>query len=104
MASIEERIAKAEALWHSGAQAELTLDHALAYRLYTEAHDAIMDCPRLHQDAHVRLRRVNLKLGHYRELLGDWFLHMFAPLGVFELVAYFARSDGASSALCKRNA
>ena len=40
----------------------------------------------------------------YTELLGDWFLHFLAPVGVFELVAYFAKSDGAASALCKRNA
>jgi hypothetical protein len=104
MESIEQRIEKAETLWHSGAQAELTEDYALAYRLYTEAHDAIMDCARLHQYAHVQLRRVNLKLGNYTELLGDWFLRLFAPLGIFELVAYFARSDGSGSVLCKRNA
>ena len=104
METVEQRIEKAETLWRSGAQAELGQDYALAYRLYTEAHDAIMDCARLHQHAHVQLRRVNLKLGNYTELLGDWFLHFLAPVGVFELVAYFAKSDGAASALCKRNA
>ena len=102
MESIDHRIRSAEALWNSGAQAELAGDDTLAYLLYTEAHDAIMDCPRLHQNAHVQLRRVNLRLGHYTELLGDWFLHIFAPLGIFELVAYFAKSDGSGSALCKR--
>ncbi len=104
MEAIEQRIEKAEALWQRGAQAELSQDYATAYRLYTEAHDGIMDCPRLHQNAHVQLRRVNLKLGNYTELLGDWFLHIFAPLGIFEVVAYFAKSDGSVSALCKRNA
>jgi len=63
-----------------------------------------MDCPRCNQNAHVQLRRVNLKLGNYTELLGDWFLHMLAPLGIFELVAYFAKTDGSDSVLCKRNA
>ena len=104
MEPIEQRIEKAERLWRNGAQAELGQDYALAYRLYTEAHDAIMDCARLHQHAHVQLRRVNLQLGNYTELLGDWFLHFLAPLRIFELVAYFARTDGAGSALCKRNA
>lgn len=103
MESLEQRIEKAEALWHSGARAEQVQDYALAYRLYTEAHDGIMDCARLHQHAHVQLRRVNLKLGNYAELLGDWFLHILAPLGVFELVAYFTRADGAGSVLCKRS-
>jgi hypothetical protein len=104
MDSIEQRIKKAEGLWRSGEQAEHTQDYALAYRLYTEAHDVIMDCARLHQNAHVRLRRLNLKLGNYRELMGDWFLHIVAPLGVFELIAYLAKADGAGSVLCKRNA
>ena len=103
MASIEQRIEQAETLWRSGAKAELTHNYALAYRLYTQAHNAIMDCPKLHQHAHVQLRRVNFKLGHYTELLGDWFLHLFAPLGIFEVVAYFARTDGAGSKLCKRS-
>jgi len=104
MEPIEQRIETAETLWRNGAQAELNRDYALAYRLYTEAHDTIMDCARLHQNAHVQLRRVNLQLGNYAELLGDWFLHFLAPLRIFELVAYFARTDGAGSALCKRNA
>jgi hypothetical protein len=104
MEAIEQRIEKAEALWQRGAQAELIQDYVTAYHLYTEAHDGIMDCPRLHQHAHVQLRRVNRQLGNYTELLGDWFLHLFAPLGVFELVAYFASTDGAGSVLCKRNA
>jgi hypothetical protein len=103
MASIEQRIEKAEALWKSGAQAELEQDYALAYQLYTEAHDGIMDCAKLHQYAHQQLRRVNLKLGNYTELMGDWFLHFLAPLGVFELVAYFAKTDAFSSVLCKRH-
>jgi hypothetical protein len=103
MESIAQRIEKAEALWHSGAQAEQVQDYALAYRLYTEAHDGIMDCARLHQYAHVQLRRVNLRLGNYTELLGDWFLHLVAPLGIFELIAYLAKTDGAGSPLCKRS-
>jgi hypothetical protein len=103
MDSIEQRIEKAEALWRSGAHAEARGDYAMAYQLYTEAHDGIMDCARLHQHAHVQLRRVNLKLKNYSELLGDWFLHFLAPLGIFELVAYFSRSDGTGSPLCRRS-
>jgi hypothetical protein len=104
VATIEQRIAKSEALWRDGALAEARGDYKAAYLLYTEAHDGIMDCPRWHQHAHVQLRRVNLKLGHYTELLGDWFLHLFAPLGIFELVAYFAKADGTGSPLCRRHA
>jgi hypothetical protein len=102
--AIAQRIEQAEALWRDGALAEARGDYTTAYQLYTEAHDGIMDCARLHQHAHVQLRRVNLKLGNYVELLGDWFLHLLAPLGIFELVAYFAKADGTGSPLCRRNA
>ena len=104
METIELRIDTAEHLWHSGAQAESTADYALAYQLYTEAHDLIMDCAQLHQRAHEQLRRVNIKLGHYSELSGDWLLHFLAPLGVFELVAWLSKTDAFGSALCKREA
>jgi hypothetical protein len=103
MESIERRSEKANCLWSNALNAESLGDYAKAYGLHTEAHDLIMDCARLHQKAHVHLRRVNLKLGHYGELTTDWLLHLFAPLGVFELVSYFAKSGAFGSEFCKRN-
>ena len=100
---IEERIEQAEKLWEQGAQAESANDYNLAYTLYTQAHDTIMDCARLHKRAHENLRRVNLKLGNYGELTTDWLLHLFTPLGVFEAVSYFSKTDAFGSVLCKRN-
>lgn len=99
---IEKRIRLAEDLWSQGEKAEGLGDNALAYQLYTQAHDAIMDCAKFHQRAHTYLRRVNLKLGNYGELGTDWLLHLFAPLGVFELVSYFSKTDAFGSLLCSR--
>ena len=103
MDSIEERARIAEELWNSALKAESRGDYRKAYKLYTDAHDLITDCARLHQLAHVNLRRVNLEIGNYGELVTDWLLHLFAPLGVFELVAYFAKTDTFSSEFCKRS-
>lgn len=103
MMSIEQRITGAEMLWDEGMQAEGLANYQLAYELYTQAHDSIMDCARLHQQAHQHLRRVNLKLGNYGEWITDWLLHFFAPLGVFELVSWFSKTDAFGSILCKRN-
>lgn len=104
MDSIEKRSEKADQLWASAALAESAGEYAEAYALCTEAHDLIMDCARLHQLAHVHLRRVNLKCGNYAELATDWLLHIFAPLGVFELVSYFSKTDAFGTLFCKRGA
>ena len=104
MKPIEERIKLAEALWASGEKAEASGDYSLAYTLYTEAHDEIMDCARLHQLAHEKLRVINLKLGNYGELITDWLLHYFAPLGVFELVSRRLKTDAQFAAFCRRKA
>ena len=101
---IERRAQIAEELWSSALDAESRGDYSEAYRLHTDAHDLIMDCARLHQAAHVHLRRVNLKIGNYGELATDWLLHIFAPLGVFELVSYFAKTGTFGAAFCKRSA
>lgn len=99
---LSQRIAQAQALWQRGLDAESRLQYPEAYRLHTQAHDLIIDCPQLHQQAHEQLRRVNWKLGHYGELVTDWALHLFAPLGVFEMVAYFAKQPGRLLAPCVR--
>lgn len=102
--TIEQRIKLAEQLWEQGKTAEFNNNYQLAYELHTQAHDTIMDCAKLHQKAHENLRRVNRELGNYGELITDWLLHCFAPLGVFEMVSYFSKTDAFGSVLCKRNA
>lgn len=96
------RIEQAQQLWEMGKQAEDLQNYGRAHELYTEAHDLVVDCARLHQKAHERLRVVNLKLGNYGDLITDWSLHYVAPLKVFEIVAYFARSEGHIAAFCRR--
>ncbi|MCR9104474.1 MAG: hypothetical protein NXI15_04215 [Gammaproteobacteria bacterium] len=104
MDTIEERAKTANELWTSALKAEAEGNYIEAYKLHTEAHDLIMDCARLHQAAHVHLRRVNYQIGNYGELVTDWLLHLFAPLGVFELVSYFSRTGVFGAAFCKRSA
>jgi hypothetical protein len=103
MQTIEQRIAQAKVLWNQGSDAETAGDYPLAYALYTQAHDQVIDCASFHQHAHERLRVVNWKLGHYGELITDWLLHAFAPLGVFALVSYFAKSGTFGADLCKQS-
>src|SRR5262245_61351544 len=102
MNTIEERARIADQLWASATRAEALGNYLQAYDLHTEAHDLIMDCARLHQVAHVHLRRVNLKIGNYGELATDWLLHLFSPLGVFELVSYFSKTGTFGTLFCKR--
>jgi hypothetical protein len=83
-------------------EAESLGDYSQAYELHTQAHDLIMDCARLHHAAHVHLRRVNFEIGNYGELLTGWLLHIFAPLGVFEVVSYFSKTGVLESDFCKR--
>jgi len=64
MDSIEHREEEANRLCNKALDAEFLEDYAQAYDLHTEAHKLIMDCARLHQAAHVHLRRINLKLGN----------------------------------------
>ena len=102
MTPIETRAEQASLLWQQGMAAEAMGDLHRAYALFTEAHDLVIDCANLHRKAHEHLRGVNLKLGNVVELATDWALHCFAPLGVFELVAYFAKSDAARSVICRQ--
>ena len=103
MESINTRIQAAESLWLLGEEAEHLENYSLAHQRYTEAHDIIMDCARLHQLSHEKLRRVNWKLGNYGELVTDWLLHIFAPLGVFELVSRLSKTEAIGALICKRN-
>ena len=56
MVDLEARASAAEELWKTGFDAEENGDHQAAYALFTEAHDLIMDCAKLHQYSHVQLR------------------------------------------------
>ncbi len=103
MEPLEIRIEKAEKYWAEGKEAERVCEFELAYKLFTEAHDLIMDCANHHQKAHEELRRINYKVGNYGELITDWLLHFFAPLGVFELVSYFSKTEAFGNVICKRS-
>ena len=102
MDAIDIRVAKANTLWQEGQRAEDARDYQTAYQLYTDAHDLVIDCPKLHQSAHEYLRRVNFKTRNYSELATDWALHFLAPLKIFEIVAWFSKSDGKFAAACRR--
>lgn len=104
ISDIDARIALAKQLWQQGLDAESIKDFHQAHQLYTQAHDLITDCARLHQYAHKQLRRVNWRIGNYGELMTDWALHFFTPFGVFEVVAHFSKQPGRFHAGCTRNA
>lgn len=103
MDDIARRSRDAERLWSQG-DAALVAGHAeQAYRLYTEAHDLVTDCPKLHLRAHRQLRRVTRARDPRGEYLTDTLLVALAPLGVFELIAVFFRSRVARTADCRRS-
>jgi len=104
MHDIAQRIHEADTLWKLGDDRLSSEDGAGAYRLYTQAHDLVTDCPSLHLQAHRRLRRVSARHGHRFEQLTDSALIALAPLGVFELIAWFKRSSSAADQACKRAA
>lgn len=104
MASLEARIEQAKNIWIEGLSCEQAGELQLAYTYYTEAHNLIMDCAKHHQKSHMHLRRINFKLGNYSELVTDWLLHLFSPLGVFEMVSYFSKTEAFGNDICKRKA
>jgi len=102
MSTIESRVRDAGALWQQGDALLAAGDGAAAYRAYTQAHDLITDCPRLHETAHRKLRQVSRQHGHRGEIITDTVLVWLAPLRVFELIALAMRSRVAAEALCRR--
>jgi len=104
MEAIGPRSAAAESLWRDGDAALASGQLEQAYRCYTAAHDQVTDCPRLHLEAHRRLRRVTRRRDPRGEYLTDTLLVKLAPLGVFELIALYFRSRVAGSAECRRGA
>ncbi len=101
MDRLEDRIARAEALFTEAEACEARGELDAAYARFTEGHDLIVDCPRMHLVAHRHLLRVNRALGR-REALTDRLLLLFAPLGVFELVGFFQRKSLVVPAACAR--
>lgn len=75
---------------------------AQAYALLRRAHDAVVDCPRLHQHVHRQLLRLNRRRGAYREMAIDALLLMTAPFGSFELVARFMKGHVLGGEICRR--
>jgi len=104
MQDLPTRIAEAERLWTAGDAALAAGNPELAYRHYTEAHDRVTDCPRLHLRAHRQLRRVTRQRRPRGEYYTDTALLLLAPLGIFELIAWVLRSKVAGAALCRRGA
>ena len=101
MEDFDARQARAMALWKAGDASVQAGDHAEAYAQFTAAHDLIMDCPRLHLAAHRQLRQVTRLHRDKREFWTDTFLIWFAPIGIFELVAFAMRSKVWRAALCR---
>jgi hypothetical protein len=104
MNDIQQRVKDAKSLWAQGDAAFKQGNHSDAYRLYTEAHDLITDCPELHRQAHEKLAVVNALNGRRGEYLTDQFLLWAAPFGMFQLLAVFFRSRVIGADLCKRAA
>lgn len=104
MEDIRVRSQKATMLWSKGDAAFKGKDLTEAYRLYTEAHDLVTDCPTLHRQAHGKLASVNKLNGRRGELFTDQFLLATAPLGIFTVIAWFFRSQVTGDALCKKAA
>lgn len=102
MSSIAQRAEQAETLWLQGDALLAAGDGRAAYAAYTQAHDLVTDCPRLHAHAHRQLRRVSGTHGHRGEVLTDNLLVWLSPLGIFELIAKTMRSRVATAAVCRR--
>ncbi len=104
MDEIHERAKQAQSLWSQGDAAFKSNDLAEAYRLYTQAHDLVTDCPALHKQAHQKLAAVNRLNGRRGELFTDRFLLATAPIGIFTVIAWFFRSRVVGDALCRKAA
>ena len=104
MSQIEARNTRAVELWAAGDACLERDDRAGAYAHYTAAHDLIMDCPRLHLASHRYLRQVTRFHTDKREFWTDTFLIWFAPLGIFEAIAFAQRSKVWRAAECRRGA
>lgn len=94
---------QAEAEWARGEHCERAGQLDAAYRHFRAAHDLVVDCPRLHQQAHRHLLRINLQRRGWRELLTDVVLLSLAPLWIFEVVAYAMKKQVLGGQVCRRS-
>ena len=103
MSDIIDIARQAEAAWQLGMRHEQAgrLDEALL--AFRQAHDLVVDCPRLHQRAHRHLRRLNLRRRAWRDLMTDVFLLGLAPLAIFEIVAYLMKRHVLGGVICARS-
>ncbi len=98
----ELRLNQALSLKQKAFKAKQSNDYLQAYVLMTEAHDLVIDCPKQHALMHDELRHINWKIKNYGELMGDCFLAIFRPLGVFEVLAYVLKRQIISDDRCRR--
>lgn len=95
---------QAEAAWQLGLLEEQAGRLEAAFEHFRQAHDLVVDCPRLHQKAHQHLRRLNTRRQAWRDWLTDVFLLGLAPVGVFELVAWLMKRQVLGGEWCARGA
>jgi len=102
MTSPQDIARQAEAAWQLGLHEEQAGRLDAAYEHFRQAHDLVVDCPRLHEKAHQHLRRLNTRRQAWRELLTDLFLLGLAPVGVFEIVAWMMKRQVLGGEWCAR--
>lgn len=98
----EIRLSQALDLKTQALKAKQSNDYLQAYALMTEAHDLVVDCPKQHALMHKELLRINWQIRNYGELMGDCFLAVFKPLGVFEVLAYVLKHQIIDDERCRR--
>ncbi|MBV1921304.1 MAG: hypothetical protein KUG73_11525 [Pseudomonadales bacterium] len=98
----ELRLHQALTLKQLALSAKQSNDYLKAYALMTEAHDLVVDCPKQHALMHDELRHINWKIKNHGELMGDCFLAVFRPLGIFEVLAYALKRQIISDDRCRR--
>ena len=101
--SFELRLHQALNLKQRALKAKQSNDYSQAYVLMTEAHDLVVDCPKQHALMHDELRHINWKIGNYGELMGDCFLAVFKPLGIFDVLAYVLKRQIIDDERCRRS-
>lgn len=99
--AIKDRALAAEGKWKLAQEFEQGGELDAAYATYTEAHDLVIDCPRLHWRSHQHLARINWKRRNIKELIEDRLLLSVAPLGIFVLIAYLLKKQVLGEELCK---
>jgi hypothetical protein len=93
---------QAEAAWQRGLHSQNAGRLEEAHGHFRQAHDLVVDCPRLHQRAHQHLRKLNVERRAWGELLTDLVLLGLAPLAIFEIVALVMKRQVRGGAICAR--